>query len=88
VVGLPDARLGEVPAAAVVLRPGAGDVAAIGQEVMDLCREKLSHFKAVRAVYVLDELPRSEAGKVKRDEIEQQLAGLEPVAASARARTS
>ncbi|MFN7149968.1 MAG: class I adenylate-forming enzyme family protein [Microthrixaceae bacterium] len=83
VVGLPDARLGEVPAAAVVLRPGAGDVSVIGQEVMDLCREKLSHFKAVRAVYVLDELPRSEAGKVKRDEIEQQLAEQEPVAVRA-----
>lgn len=83
VVGLPDARLGEVPAAAVVLRPGAGTAAAIGQEVIELCRERLSHFKSVRAVYVLDELPRSEAGKVKRDEIEQQLAALSPVAVRA-----
>lgn len=81
VIGLPDARLGEVPAAAVVLRPEADDPPAIGQAVIDRCRERLAHFKAVRAVYVLDELPRSEAGKVKRDEIEQRLTELEPVAA-------
>jgi long-chain acyl-CoA synthetase len=81
VVGLPDPRLGEVPAAVVVLRPGVDDVAAVGREVISLCREKLAHFKAVRSVYVLDELPRSEAGKIKRGELEQLLATMVPVAA-------
>lgn len=62
VVGLPDQRLGEIPVAFVV--PSA-DPAAEG-ELIDWCRARLAHFKAIRAVRFVDSLPRSEAGKVQR----------------------
>jgi long-chain acyl-CoA synthetase len=62
VVGLPDERLGEIPVAFVVPSAGPGDEA----ELIDWCRARLAHFKAIRAVRFVEALPRSEAGKVQR----------------------
>lgn len=71
VVGVPDDRLGEIPVAFVVRsdEPGAwsDDAAA---ELIRHCRDQLAHFKAVRSVEFLEELPRSEAGKVARAELQ------------------
>ncbi len=80
VLGRPDLRLGEVPVAVVVPAAGAGDLAALGAGLIERCREQLAHFKAVRAVYVVDALPRSEAGKVQREHVETALGDLTPVA--------
>jgi long-chain acyl-CoA synthetase len=81
VVGREDARLGEVPVAVVVPAPGVADVGELGRELIERCRAELAHFKAVRAVYVLEALPRSEAGKVQRDKVQAQLPSLVSVAA-------
>lgn len=69
VVGSPDARLGEVAVAVVVSRPGANPE-ELGEQVIAHCRSRLAHYKAVRAVRVVDAIPRSEAGKVRRDRVE------------------
>ncbi|MFC4059180.1 AMP-binding protein [Planomonospora corallina] len=66
VVGVPDARLGEVGRAYVVLRPGAR---AAREELVAHCRELLANFKVPREVVVLDALPRNAAGKVQKSEL-------------------
>ena len=60
VVGVPDARLGEVGRAYVVTRPGrALDEAA----VLAFCRERLAGYKVPRQVVFRDGLPRNPSGK-------------------------
>lgn len=65
VVGVPDPEFGERPRALVVPRGGPGD-AALAEELLALCRANLAGPKVPRAVEFLDELPRSEAGKLLR----------------------
>ena len=60
VIGVPDARLGEVGKAYVVTRPGfALDQAA----VLAFCRERLAGYKVPRLVVFRGDLPRTPAGK-------------------------
>lgn len=63
VVGVPDARLGEVGRAYVTVRPGAATepAALIGH-----CRERLANFKVPREVVVIEALPRNATGKVDK----------------------
>jgi acyl-CoA synthetase (AMP-forming)/AMP-acid ligase II len=61
VIGVPDARLGEVGRAYVLTRPGhALDEAA----VLAFCRERLANYKVPRQVVFRDDLPRNPGGKV------------------------
>ena len=61
VIGVADARLGEVGRAYVVTRPGH----ALGAgEVLAFCRERLANYKVPRQVVFRDGLPRNPAGKV------------------------
>ncbi|WP_404816079.1 FadD3 family acyl-CoA ligase [Streptomyces thermolineatus] len=64
VVGVPDARMGEVGRAYVTPRPGA-DVDP--DEVVAFVRARLANFKVPREVVVLDRLPRNAAGKVVKN---------------------
>jgi long-chain acyl-CoA synthetase len=66
VVGLPDARLGEVPKAFVVLAGGKGAGGPLRDELIRFVRERLAHFKAIRDVAFVAALPRTEAGKINR----------------------
>jgi acyl-CoA synthetase (AMP-forming)/AMP-acid ligase II len=60
VIGVPDARLGEVGRAYVVPRPGqALDTA----QVLAFCRERLANYKVPRQVVFRDSLPRNPSGK-------------------------
>ena len=63
VVGLPDARWGEVPVLAVVLRPGAELDRQALQRLFDA---RLARFKHPREVIVVDVLPKTALGKVQR----------------------
>ena len=60
VIGVPDARLGEVGKAFVVLRPGH-DLAE--PDVLAWCRERLANYKVPRTVEFRAGLPRNPAGK-------------------------
>lgn len=64
VVGVPDARLGEVPHAFVV--PADGGEPPSADDLEQLCRQHLAPFKVPVAFEALDALPRSEVGKVLR----------------------
>jgi long-chain acyl-CoA synthetase len=78
VVGLPDADLGEEVAAALVLRPDCahGDVPA---ELRGRCASLLAAYKRPRRWYLLDELPRTASGKVRKHELRDLLAERDPV---------
>lgn len=71
VVGVPDAKWGETGAAFVILRPG---------ETLDMdglrpwCRERLAGYKVPALFRVVDDFPRTAAGKVRKPELKEMLA--------------
>jgi pimeloyl-ACP methyl ester carboxylesterase len=71
VAGRPDAAWGAAPVAGVVLRPGAGppDVAAL----RPWCRERLAPAKVPAAILVVDDLPRTPSGKLRRRDLRDLL---------------
>ncbi len=69
VVGMPDARWGEVPCAYVSLVDGA---TADEAELAAWVRERLAAFKVPRSVTILDELPKGGTGKVHKQELRQR----------------
>jgi len=75
VIGIPDERLGEVPAAYLVTTPGH-DLTEEG--VIAYCRERLANFKVPRTVAFVDELPRNAAGKVLKTELRAQAVAAAP----------
>ncbi|OHV39201.1 MULTISPECIES: class I adenylate-forming enzyme family protein [Pseudofrankia] len=75
VVGIPDDRLGEVPWAFVVTHLGADfDPAALAAAA----REKLLPYKVPARFVQLDELPRTEVGKVRAADLIELAAELAP----------
>ena len=73
VLGVPDDRLGEMPKAYVVLneKPSAQELAGLEKDISEYCRQKMAHFKAIRAVQFIDEMPRSDAGKVLKAQLRE-----------------
>ena len=67
VVGVADRRLGEVPFAAVEVKSGA--VAPTEDELLAVARDRLPKYGIPVAIVVVDELPRSEAMKVRPAEV-------------------
>ncbi|MCB0559826.1 MAG: long-chain fatty acid--CoA ligase [Lewinellaceae bacterium] len=68
VVGVPDARWGEVGKAFVVLRPG---VVASEADLQDYCSSLLARFKVPRYVIFVEELPKNDTGKINRAALKQ-----------------
>ncbi len=64
VVALVDERLGQVPAAGVVLRDGSDEFAA--ESLKAWLRERIAAYKVPTVVKVLDELPRTSSMKTAR----------------------
>lgn len=62
VVGVPDARLVEVPAAFIELKPGAS---ATEKEIIEFCKNKISSFKIPRFVRTVQEWPMG-ASKIQK----------------------
>ncbi len=69
VVGLPDAKYGEVIAAWVVARSG---VAITPHDLREYCRGQIAHFKVPQYIQVVDELPRTVTGKVRKHVLRDQ----------------
>ncbi len=73
VIGLPDARYGEVVSAWVVTRPGA---TLTPDDLRDYCRGQIAHYKVPQYVQVVDHLPRTVTGKVRKHLLRDQGIGL------------
>jgi len=71
VVGLPDDLLGEVPVAFVVPSDGVG----LSEEaILDHFRRMLPRHKQVRRALLVDTLPRTSSGKIRRSALRQRVA--------------
>ncbi|MGT2433664.1 FadD3 family acyl-CoA ligase [Cupriavidus basilensis] len=66
VVGVPDARQGEVGRAFVVLREGER---MSGEALLEWCRPRMANYKVPRSVAFLAMLPTNAAGKVVKHEL-------------------
>lgn len=78
VVGLPDARWGEVPVAALVRNPDAAGQALSEQAVLGHLQDRIARFKLPRRVVFLDSLPKSALGKVQKPALQTQLIHTNP----------
>lgn len=74
VIGLPHADFGEAVCAVVIgpKNPGEGEEAAM----IAACRAKLAAFKTPKRILFVDDLPRNAMGKVQKNLLRQQHAGL------------
>jgi long-chain acyl-CoA synthetase len=63
VVGVPDAKSGEVVKAYIQLKPGEN---ATEEEILEFCKENMAGYKRPKVVEFRDELPVSNVGKVLR----------------------
>jgi long-chain acyl-CoA synthetase len=74
VVGIPDAKSGELVKAYIQLKPGE---TATEEEIQSFCKENMAGYKRPRVIEFRDEVPVSNVGKVLRrvlrdEEIEKQ----------------
>lgn len=66
-VGIPDRRLGAVPVAVILLRPGAGTPTE--QDLIAYAKERLLPYQVPTAVRILDEMPRTASMKPALQEV-------------------
>jgi fatty-acyl-CoA synthase len=82
VVGVPDAKLGEVVVAWIRLKPGA---TAGEDELREFCRGKIAHYKVPQYIRMVDAFPMTVTGKIQKFRIratEIELRGLSAAAAT------
>ena len=70
VVGVPDAKYGEVVCACIRLREGA---ACTEEEIREYCRGQIAHYKVPHHVRFVDGFPLTISGKVQKYLIREQL---------------
>jgi fatty-acyl-CoA synthase/long-chain acyl-CoA synthetase len=75
VIGVPHAEWGEAVVAVAVPRPGQHS-AGLANELIAFARDGLAHYKCPKRVVFLDELPRSEYGKVLKTELRRRYCDL------------
>ncbi len=71
VIGIPDPKWGERPAAIVVVKPGQ---ALSAEDVQSRCRAALASFKVPSRVFFRDTLPRNPSGKVLKRVLRDEIA--------------
>ena len=69
IVGVPDARMGEVGMAFIIPRPNAHPDPT---EVIEWCREQMANYKVPRYVEVVDAFPLNPSGKVLKYELRER----------------
>ena len=67
VIGIPDTEAGELPKAFIALAPGAGELTL--EDLQAHVAEHLATYKQVRAMQVLEAIPKSASGKILRREL-------------------
>ncbi|NDR52745.1 AMP-binding protein [Actinomyces sp. 565] len=75
VVGLPGGANGELVCAAVVLEPGTPEHAITLEAVRAHAERALPHYALPRHLEILEEMPRSQIGKILRRVVREQIIG-------------
>ncbi|WP_291936241.1 AMP-binding protein [Limnohabitans sp.] len=78
VVGVADARWGEVPVAVLVRTPSATGQALTAEAVLQHLQTRIARFKLPRRVVFVDSLPKSALGKVQKPALQALLTGANP----------
>lgn len=78
VVGVADARWGEVPVAVLVRSPDAAGQALSAEAVLGHLQSRIARFKLPRRVVFMDSLPKSALGKVLKPALQAQLLDANP----------
>ena len=68
----PDAVRGEIVKAFVVLRPGHAASDALAKELQDHVKRVTAPYKYPRAVEIVDALPKTVSGKIRRVELRER----------------
>ena len=76
VIGLPDARLGEIAAAVIEIKPG---MECTEEEIMEFCHA-LPRYKRPRRI-IFAKVPRNPTGKIEKPKLRKQYGGDGLVAA-------
>ena len=71
VVGMPDDDRGQIVQAFVVLKPGHTPNDALVQDLQEHVKQTIAPFKYPRKVVFMDQLPRTETGKLQRFKLRQ-----------------
>jgi long-chain acyl-CoA synthetase len=79
VVGVPDDSLGEAVKAFVTLRPGW---TVTERDIIKHCLSELENFMAPKSVVIVDQLPRTDSGKIRHASLRETPATPEPERAS------
>jgi acyl carrier protein len=85
VFGVPNAVLGELVAAAVVLKPrqaGGPQAQTLQRELIDWTRARLAHYKVPSQVHVVAAMPVTGSGKVLKTELRRLFTSAAPQAAA------
>jgi long-chain acyl-CoA synthetase len=72
VIGVPDPEWGESVLAVVELRQGIEPGEHLAAELIEHCRANLARFKCPRRVDFVDELPRTDSGKLYKRRLRDQ----------------
>jgi acetyl-CoA synthetase len=75
VFGVPDETRGEIVAAAIRVRDGSNDTAALRTELKELVRDDLAKYKYPREFLFINEFPRTSTEKVDKQALVDQCIG-------------
>jgi long-chain acyl-CoA synthetase len=71
-IGVPDPEWGEAVKSVVELVPGTAGTPELSQELLELARAKLAHYKCPQTVDFADVLPREDNGKIYKRRLREQ----------------
>lgn len=72
VVGQPDPDRGQIVAAFIILRDGVAGDENTTKRLQDFVKQQIAPYKYPRAITFVDDLPRTETGKLQRFRLRQQ----------------
>jgi len=75
VVGAPDEERGKIVKAFVVLADGSEGSSELTQSLQDYVKDRIAPYKYPRAIEYVDELPKTETGKIQRAKLREREEG-------------
>jgi 4-coumarate--CoA ligase len=72
VIGVPDDEAGEIPVGYVVLKPAQE---ATPEEITQYVADRVAHYKQIRRLTLVEEIPKSASGKILRRVLRERAAG-------------